>query len=354
MAVFYGVLRGKVDVFKREDKIKTPHLQIRLIDGNNALWRVPVNVLSQDKSFLILHRVDPLLSHPILGNLPQVATGFSAIPGTLQATATNLDYFRSPLFDWASGIAIPDTGPAANDDLQDTLVTYLTQLKAQNGELFVFGAKFPEPGQHFDPSPIDNDWGTTQGVHDIHMNQGNPHGSHDQDNGVFQDGGLILKFPGRFVGIFLRFQSQLLPTDDTGNPTPDARPIPAGGSPVVDHGPVTPPPVLNPTVYIERALVNPFGEDPGREIVVLGNTTTVPVDLNGWRILDRNNKVEVISHLTLAPGASEQIKLSGNGAQLGNGGGTIRLMNAAGDQIHAVTYSQNDAQEPGRFIRFNT
>ena len=39
------------------------------------------------------------------------------------------------------------------------------------------GAKFPEPGQAPNPRPIDHEFNTVQGVHDIHMNQGNPPGS---------------------------------------------------------------------------------------------------------------------------------------------------------------------------------
>jgi hypothetical protein len=43
--IHYGILRGRVDVFKREDDFSTPHLQIRVVDGLNQAWRVPVNVL---------------------------------------------------------------------------------------------------------------------------------------------------------------------------------------------------------------------------------------------------------------------------------------------------------------------
>ena len=39
----YGVLRGRVDVFKRENDLSTPHLQIRVVDGHDRAWRVPVN-----------------------------------------------------------------------------------------------------------------------------------------------------------------------------------------------------------------------------------------------------------------------------------------------------------------------
>jgi uncharacterized protein YukJ len=352
MALYYGVLRGKVDQFRREDDFNTPHLQIRIVDENNQAWRVPVNVLSKDQSFLVFHRADPLQSHPVLTGLTQVASGFTHLPASSRSTSTALDYFRAPLFNWPTGIAVSHVGPGENDDLQDMLVMYLKQLKTQNGELFVFGVKFPEPGESFNPSSIDRTFGTSQGFHDIHMNQGNPSGQFASDNGVFQDGGLVLKFPSRFVGLFLRFQTQWLPTDNTtGHPLPGAQPIPPGSSPAED-GTVTP--VSNPIVYIERALVNPFGADPGKEIVVIGNTTSSSVDLNRWSIVDKNNNAEVLLGVLLPPGESRAVVLSGNTAQLGNKGGTIRLKNFSGEQIHAVSYSKDDVKEDGRYIRFNT
>jgi uncharacterized protein YukJ len=346
-------LRGRVDVFKREDDFSTPHLQIRVVDGHEQAWRVPVNVLSVDQSHLIFHRADPFQNHPILAALPQVAAGFTPLPHSARAVSSALDYFRAPLFDWPTGVAIPHSGPDDNDDLQDVLVTYLKQLRDQNGELFAFGAKFPEPGQPPNPRPIDHELHTVQGVHDVHMNQGNPQpGPFASDNGVFQDGGLILKFGSRYVGLFLRFETQWLPTDDaTGHRLPGARPIAAGGSLPPDDDTETP--VTHPLVYIERALVNPGGDEPGQEIVVIGNTTTALVDLTGWSIVDKNNKADVLRGVLLPAGESRRVVLSGNGAQLSNKGGTITLRNPAGEQAHAVSYSKEDGRQEDRYIRFN-
>jgi uncharacterized protein YukJ len=350
----YGVLRGRVDVFKREDDFSTPHLQIRAVDGHGQAWRVPVNVLSADQSLLVFHRADPFQNSPIIAALPQVAAGFTPLPPPARSAASALDYFRAPLFDWPTGIAIPHAGPGADDDLQDVLVTYLKQLRDQGGELFAFGAKFPEPGEQPNPRPIDHEFDTVQGVHDIHMNQGNANpGPFAKDNGVFQDGGLILKFSSRYVGLFLRFATQWLPTDDaTGHRSPEAQPIPAGGSPLAGGG--GPTLVTHPAVYIERALVNPDGDEPGKEVVVIGNTTVASVDLTGWSIVDKNNKADVLSGVLLPAGESRRVVLSGNGAQLSNKGGTIILKNPAGDQVHAVSYSKEDADQEDRYMRFNT
>ena len=64
MAVIYGVLRGTLDRWKREDppagSNKSPHLQIRLLDTGGTPWRIPVNVRSGDpaKSLVIFHQAD--------------------------------------------------------------------------------------------------------------------------------------------------------------------------------------------------------------------------------------------------------------------------------------------------------
>jgi len=213
--------------------------------------------------------------------------------------------------------------------------------------VFAFGSHFHDPA----PKPgIDAEFGTKDGMHDIHMNQGNAPHEHDEDNGIFNDGGLILHFPDHFVGLFLRFKTQWLPTDPHGNRIPGVSKEILPGATPDGTGDIHP---VFPAVYIERALANPVEEDPGKEVVVLGNTTLTAVDLTGWSIVDKNNMVEVLGRILLPAGGSVLVVLSGGGAQLSNKGGTIRLMNPAGVLMHAVSYSQGDAVE-GRFIRFNT
>ena len=359
MAVIYGVLRGKLDRWKREDpppgSKKSPHLQVRLIDGAGKPWRIPVNVRSGDpaKSLVIFHQADPLVSHPILDAIAAMPAGLTDLNHKPRSASNALDYSRAPLFDWPTGIALPPTGPADNDDLQDVVSRHLADLKASGGELLAFGSHFhdaaPKPG-------IDAEFGTRDGMHDIHMNQGNAPHEHDEDNGVFNDGGLVLLFPGHATGLFFRFKTQFLPTDANGDRIPGvSKEIPPAGLPVETPPvptPSEPDPAL-PSVYIERALVNPAGGDPGQEIVVIGNTTQTIVDLSGWRIVDKNNAVEAISGVSLPAGGSVPVVLSGGGAQLSNKGGTIRLLNPAGVLIHAVSYSKADGVE-GRFVRFNT
>ena len=83
--------------------------------------------------------------------------------------------------------------------------------------IYAFGARFgPEKqkDQYFKFTP-------ENGMHDIHMNQGNDKG-HAGDDGVYQDGCLIFQYPdGKYRAFFMAFQSQSFHTDNkTGHTIP--------------------------------------------------------------------------------------------------------------------------------------
>jgi uncharacterized protein YukJ len=341
MGFDYGVLRARPDRTKREDAGSTPHLQIRAIDAAGQPWRVAVNVQSTDGSEVVFWIVDPVVGHPILGSLAARPAGFSA---TAANSAASLDFVKAPLFEFPVGRALPPTGSANADDLQDLLTLYLDQCKAAGGELYAFGAKF-DSNLH---KPIDAEFGNTDGlhgIHDIHLNQGNV-GAHAEDNGPFHDGGLLLGFPDRVLGLFLAFQTQHIPTDAAGAAAPGAQPL----SRIVATGGVVPP-TTSATAYLERALINPSGADPGREAIVIGNLAATEVSLHGWQLMDRNGHVTKLD-AQLAGGASAVLTLDGSGAQLGNNGGNLVLQDDHGNQVDSITYSAAEAAGVNRFVRF--
>jgi uncharacterized protein YukJ len=337
----YGVLRGRPDRYKREDDASTPHLQIRVLDETGQPWRIAVNVQSDTGSHVAFWVVDPLADQPVLASLPVLATGFSGVAAN---AGHALDYVKAPLFDWKLGRVLPPSGSASSDDLQDLLSLYLDQCKNAGGELYAFGAKF-DRNLH---KPIDIEFGNTDGLHgmhDIHLNQGNV-GAHAGDNGTFHDGGLILAFPDRFLGLLLGFQTQRIPTDDAGNAAPGARTI----GQILAGGPPPPPPTVS-TIYIERALVNPSGTDVGLEIVVLANLATTAQTLAGWRLVDRNGRVTPVN-AEVGAGQSLLVNLDGTGVQLGNQGGNLILRDSQNVQVDVVTYTAEDASIANRYVRF--
>lgn len=345
MAIMYGVLRGRPDRYKREDNAATPHLQIRVLDNSGQPWRIAVNVESDTGSDVVFWVVDPLAGHPLLAGLAAQASGFSSVA---RNASHALDYVKAPLFDWVLGRLLPPSGSASSDDLQDLLSLYLDQCKNAGGEIYSFGAKF-DKNLH---KPIDQEFGNTDGlhgIHDIHLNQGNV-GQHSEDNGTFHDGGLILAFPDRYVGLLLGFQTQCIPTDAAGNAEAGAQPISKLliGAPTP---PVPPHPASQSAVYIERALINPSGADPGREVVVLANLATIAQTLTNWRLVDKNARATAIN-TTLGPGQSALITLDGSGVQLGNQGGNLILQDNHNVQVDVVTYTDADASTEDRYIRF--
>jgi uncharacterized protein YukJ len=350
MAIMYGVLRGRPDRYKREDNASTPHLQIRVLESSGQPWRIAVNVQSDTGSDVAFWVVDPLAGHPLLASLPGLASGFTTVARNADHA---LDYVKAPLFDWTLGRILPPSGSASSDDLQDLLSLYLDQCKNAGGEVYAFGAKFDQ-NLH---KPIDAEFGNVDGlhgVHDIHLNQGNV-GSHAGDNSTFHDGGLILAFPDRYLGLFLGFQTQRIPTDAKGNAAAGARTLreilTKPPTPTPPGPPPTPTPVLVSSIYIERALVNPSGADPGLEVVVLGNLATAAQKLSGWRLLDKNGRISPLD-VTIGPGQSVLVTLDGKGVQLGNQGGTLSLQDGQGAQVDVVTYTGADATPENRYIRF--
>jgi hypothetical protein len=192
------------------------------------------------------------------------------------------------------------------------------------------------------------------------MNQGNDAG-HRGDDGVFQDGAVLFHFPSTgWVGFFIAFNSQVWFTDDQhGHRLPG---FPEGPLALLDTHPgptpIPPPPrppvpapVVSPLAII-AALVNPEGTDEGKETVTIFNASAQAVDLRGWKIIDRQQGTETLEHRMLPSNESVTIRLSGRGAQLGNQGGTIRLVSPEGVQTDSVSYSAAQASHRGQIIRF--
>lgn len=216
--------------------------------------------------------------------------------------------------------SLPPDASGRDNDLADVLDHYIKRAIAdRTARITVFGQRWgPEPHVQ------DKVFGFLpgNGVHDVHMNQGNSE-QFRRDDGVWQDGGRLVHLPreARWIGILLAFQSQAWHTDDTtGHATPDAPPRPDGQP---------------SAVRILAALVNPAGPAPEPESVLLLNASPQPVDLTGWRIADRHKRTSPIPAGPLRAGATLQIPLSDGEAQLGNDGGAITLLDARGLKVTA-------------------
>ncbi len=206
----YGVLVGQVTGARAEGAADTPHFQVRVRAGGTD-YRVAVNVLSQQSPPELLSIAEEDFAHPLLAELVTVEDGWTAVPSRPGGVA--LDFVRAGLFDPAAMRPVPATRPGPDNDLAELLGQHVSEAAADPAaRLYAFGQRWgPEPGV---PDAVFG-FSPGNGVHDIHMNQGNA-GRYRSADGVWQDGGLLLHHPAaeRWVAVFLAFQSQSWHTDD--------------------------------------------------------------------------------------------------------------------------------------------
>jgi uncharacterized protein YukJ len=266
----YGVLSGRVRDTRREGATDTPHYQIHMADDAGTSYRIAVNVQSQQSPSELLFLVLEDFHHPLTDALPAAGSGWTPLPS--RPGGPNLDYIRANLFDPSTMRLLPPDVTGPDNDLADLLDHYVRRAMGDPQVVaYVFGERFgPEP------TTADKVFGFRpgNGVHDVHMNQGNS-SQFRRDDGVWQDGALLLHLAAesRWVAIFLAFQSQAWHTDDTtGHAIAGEQLRPERGT---------------ESVRIVAALVNPVGTAPEAETITLMNVSPSPVDLTGWRVADR-------------------------------------------------------------------
>ncbi len=330
----YGVLKGHV-INKKRGSGRSPHFQIHVIDDTTD-YRISINVKSKLSPSELLYFVDEQFKHPLTEELQGFQEGFTSIASGTGGVA--MDYIRGNLFDPGKIIPLAHDIPGPDNDLNEKISHFVERaMNDIDSVVYAFGERWgPEDNKkdkYFGFKP-------GNGIHDIHMNQGNT-GSFVKDDGVWQDGGLLFYYPDRdqWVGIFLAFQSQAWHTDDeTGHsvvPVPDVSGVTSDGM-----------------VRIVGAMVNPLKGDVGKETVILVNTAPETISLKGWSIADKYKKKEIISVSMLEPGEASSIILSGKGAQLSNKGGIITLLDQHGTKIDGVSYTKTQARKQGWTLVF--
>jgi hypothetical protein len=238
---------------------------------------------------------------------------------------------------------LPFNVPGLGNDLNEEIDKHVQRAMAdEDAIVYAFGERWgPETARdkYFGFRP-------GNGIHDIHMNQGNDPKFADQD-GVWQDGGVLIHFPvqSQWVAIFLKFQSQTWHTDDVT------------GSRIEAEEPTTPGEIVGEIVgepdlivRIIGALVNPIGPAPEAETVTLMNTSPQAIALDGWTIADKMKNKYVLDG-TIDPGATRVVRLPRT-VQLGNKGGIITLLNEQGLKVHGVSYTQEQVHREGWTIVF--
>ncbi len=205
----YSVLKGS-PLSGMLNNASRPHFLIE-VDAGGARWQVAVNVESDTGSGAsaeVLYKLDENWTAPDQAALEALPAGATPLAG-LDANPA-IDYLRSrangvPLVTRAQLTTLPLPGKGASGNLQNAVIQFLNEAVADpGGTVYAFGALYT----------------TGQGIHDIHMNQGNPDVDHSGDNGVWQDGLLVFNMPSapKWVAVYVAFQEQVWSTDGSGNP----------------------------------------------------------------------------------------------------------------------------------------
>jgi uncharacterized protein YukJ len=206
----------------------TPHYHL-LVKADGRFYDVAINIASSDphsadKRVLYLIRgVTSTLQPSGADALKALAAGFYDFPGSMaDRHIQGVDYTADrdaagdPFVRREDMNPLPIFKPHRPDAGQDAVMLLIQSVKGVPGvDLFLFGHKYGTPA---DPqSWPDND--LSGGIHNIHMNQGNSPGNHDNENGRHNDGALFLRMPdGTWRGLYIAFQTQSWNNDDRGYP----------------------------------------------------------------------------------------------------------------------------------------
>jgi uncharacterized protein YukJ len=339
----YSVFSGRVIDRQPETWGKSPHYHI-LLEGNGQRFRVAVNTrsgTSHSRTSDLLYFADDDFRHDVTRQLAAVDEGDHHVESRPCGLA--LDYQRGGMFDRRHMRRIPANRPGPGNDLVDELDLYLERsLTDSTSRLHAYGTRWgPEshtPDQVFGFTP-------GNGIHDVHMNQGN-RDEHWHDNGIWSDGGLIFQWRESnadcWSAIFLAFQAQSWHTDDRGHPTP--YPEHDQQAPFVRDDART------PLARIVAAFVHPNDDAVGSENVSIRNDSHEPLIVGGWQLLNRDGDATILDGV-VPPHAVRRFEL-GTDVPLSSRGGLIRLLNGSGEEVDGVSYTRHEVRRKHGSLTF--
>ncbi|WP_289035260.1 DUF2278 family protein [uncultured Roseibium sp.] len=327
----YTLLKGRPSDYCLDDD-DDPHIEIRIEDGSNS-HRIALNVRSIQHPHDLLYALVSPLEHPGLAQLKTLPAGMHDLKRV--RPRFEIDYIRGGMVVRNQMRQAPFRLKGPENDLRDYIEPLLKSgVEDPSVTFYAIGERWgPEPkrtDKYFGFRP-------GSGIHEVHMNQGS-RGGHAANNGVGQDGALLIHFGSNdsWAGIFLGFQSQAWVTHDrTGHPQHVKNPPKA-----IDP--------LAPPIAIVAAMINPTGREIGRESVTLLNRTDGDLMLNGWQVMDDADRFQDLSG-RLPAGEAQRFTLEERPDQprLPNKGGTIRLIAPDGTLADEVVYEKHQAAPEG-------
>lgn len=211
----YSILKG-TPTSGRVVTGASAHYQIT-VEADAVPYTAAVNIQSMDGSEVLYTILEPF-TPPDAGALEALTAGVTPVasePGSLALDFVRRQIGGKPMVTRAEMTPLPKPAvePIAARALENAVIALLNEAIADPGAaVYATGSAFADSG-------------VTDGIHDLHMNQGNPPaGGHSGDNGIWQDGAVFLNLPARgtgpagWVAIFIAFQTESWTTDAAGNP----------------------------------------------------------------------------------------------------------------------------------------
>jgi uncharacterized protein YukJ len=185
----------------------TVAVNIQSVDGSEVLYAIEENFTPPNVAGLL---VLPMGMTALKSQPGGLALDFvrSQVNGKPMITKKQMTLLPKPSTTKGLSVEMAAVQEAKVAALKNAVVTLLNMTIAdKDGVIYAFGSAF-------------SDGGKVDGIHDIHMNQGNPLKNHGGDNGVWQDGALMIHLPATktWTAVFIAFQTQSWNTDGKGNP----------------------------------------------------------------------------------------------------------------------------------------
>jgi hypothetical protein len=213
----YGVLIGTLNRFTREDPndFGSWYHGKMYIQTPAGEYECAVDV-STPSGIPVQYREVRNLDQQFFAPVSNLGAGWHLL--TPAAGSGALDYVRAPLLRGRGGCVAIVASPLIAlinailrsprfgwvESTADNALNLLEQRLTGSRQVHVFGAPYS----------------TGHGVHDIHLNQGDPPGQFQHLDGIWQDGGTIIESSTGELNAFLtKFKTQSLDTDDNGLPT---------------------------------------------------------------------------------------------------------------------------------------
>jgi hypothetical protein len=262
-----------------------------------------------------------------------------------------IDFIRGQIVD-RRRFRVASRSRRGEGGLPDLLDVYANRaINSPHVVVYAFGSRWgpkpPEIDRTFRGRPIQ----PSDGIHNVHMNQGNVNrpGHRDDryfaESGPWQDGALLFHDTNidEWVGVFLAFQSQQWHSDDqSGRPVLHPERVGSWRRPAGDEPDFR--------IRIIAAMVNPIGPAPEAETVTLLNPTRESVDLDGWTLINSDRQATRLSG-TIAARETRIVQISPD-SPLGNRGGTIGLLDRQGLKVDGVAYTERQSGREGELITF--